>query len=262
MIRQGLHLRLVRLYIDADESGHHLLEITAVDNLVEQLSGELPLAIGVGERRDVGVIADAQPLRQRIGNKLRATLLLVVERGVHELSLFHAVKIVEEHLLHRGHGQFAFKPRQRHVAQVTAPDLLIIRLEVQVIQRIAKPASQEVLEVVGFRLGIPHDGQTIGNKSLLGICIKHIHVILNRVRDERLTHANDGVSVGLDEIRLLIEVPPEPFVYILTLGIEHMSAAGVEQASADALTANQSAGFGGAFENRDVVSILEDTRGS
>lgn len=181
---------------------------------------------------------------------------------MHKLFLFNMIEIVEDHLLNGRHRQFAFQPHERDLLEVATPDFLVVGLEIEVVKRITKPSAQERLEI--FRLlgfGASYR-EAILDEATLRVTVKHIHMILYRIGDQGLIQLDDGVTIGFVEILILAEPAPEPPGDILILGIEHMTATGMEQAAVDAFAPNESAGFGSTFIDGNVISALQNACGS
>lgn len=168
------------------------------------------------------------------------------------------VEVIEEHLQNSRHREFAFQPGKRDLLEVASPDFLVVRLEIEIIERIAEPSAQERLKVCRLSGVAACDREAILYETALRVAIQHIHVILYRIGNQRLLQLDDGVAVGFMEVCRLVELAPEPVGDILVLGIEHMSAAGMKQTASDALAADESAGLGCLLIDGHVISVPQD----
>lgn len=222
----------------------------------------MPFATRECERLNGSVVLNIQSLGKCIGDELRPALPLIPERGVHELAFFDMVEVVVEHLLHGRHREFVFQPCERDLLEVATPDFLVVRLEIEVVERIAEPSTQECLKVCRFRGLAARDSQAIFYEAALRVAIQHVHVILYRIGNQCLLQLDDRVSVSFVEVCRLVELAPEPLGNILILCIEHMSAAGMKQAATNALASDESTGLGCLLIDGHVISTLQDAGSS
>ena len=108
--------------------------------------------------------------------------------------------------------------------QTSAPYLLIVRLEIHLIKCFSKTCSQELLKVLRFRLWSSCHRNEVGDKSLHHVFIKHIGMILYRIRYPfSIFHRHNRVPVGFRKLILLIKKLPKPIKDILSFGIKYVT---------------------------------------
>ena len=80
-----------------------------------------------------GAVFYVEVPREPVHDELGAVADGVIERAVDEVLLFDAFDVVEEDLLHGGHGEFAFEPREGDVCQVVSPHFFVVWFEVELV---------------------------------------------------------------------------------------------------------------------------------